>query len=73
MYRFSQDTREMNLVLKSGKSKSLVGLKAHQDGFKPAKFSIGTEFGNLREIEVSVKSVVQLKERLAVPQDYIPK
>ena len=57
----------MKLILKSRKSKSVLGLKVHHDGFKPIAYLEWVECGSLRDIEANINLVVQLVERLEAP------
>ena len=64
---------EMKLIFKSTKPRRLVGLNAHQDGFKPVNFVEWPECASLHEIEVNVNLLVYLKNRLEAPSNYVLK
>ena len=48
----------MKSILKSRTPKRLIGLKVHQDGFKPITSLKVAECGSLHEIEANVNSLV---------------
>ena len=63
----------MKLILKVCEVKRFKGLEVHHDGIKPTNFPEAAECSSLREIEASIDSMVELKERLETPSYYILK